>query len=367
MKQILSITLVTGALLATACGGVQPEIDETDAGIGEDAALAVDAAPVVEPNIVFLTASASSADLGGLAGADARCAAEAQSAGLPGTYVAWVSTVDIDARDRLEGASGWVRPDGLPVASSIDDLSLGRLLYPINMTAKGETTNGTVVWTGTNANGRVDESGQCGDWGDVGLRTNTTIGFTGSGPVQWTARGNVGCSRTGRLYCFGVDRQATLEPPVADGRVLFVSTATLSGASGVTAFDALCTSEAEDAGLAGSYRALVARLKVAATNRFDLDGEPWFRPDGVKLFDVAADMATSPLLAPIAVTATGAYTTGSVWTGSGSFGEASANDCIDWTDPGPSASTGTAEVLSFGAGGGLDVCSTQQHIYCGQE
>jgi len=72
-------------------------------------------------NFVFATSTSYPADFGGLAGADAICNQHAGDAGLPGTYVAWLSTTTVDARDRLAGARGFVRPDGLPFADTVDD------------------------------------------------------------------------------------------------------------------------------------------------------------------------------------------------------------------------------------------------------
>src|SRR5690606_988458 len=84
------------------CGG------PASGGGGDPDAGAADAA--LPTNIVFVTSTQHVAqDLGGLEGADRICADRAAAAGLPGTYVAWLSTRTVDARDRLAGARGWVR------------------------------------------------------------------------------------------------------------------------------------------------------------------------------------------------------------------------------------------------------------------
>ena len=73
-------------------------------------------------NIAFVTStSVQISTLGGHLGADALCAQRAEAGGLPSnTYVAWLSTSTVDAKTRLAGARGWVRPDGLPFADTLE-------------------------------------------------------------------------------------------------------------------------------------------------------------------------------------------------------------------------------------------------------
>src|SRR5690348_11017356 len=87
--------------ITSACGG------------GDDAP-GVDAAPG-GPNRAFVTRSVLPGNFGGIDVADGLCNTEASDAGLGGTFVAWLSTSAVDARDRLDGSRGWVRTDGLPV------------------------------------------------------------------------------------------------------------------------------------------------------------------------------------------------------------------------------------------------------------
>ena len=51
--------------------------------------------------------------LGGIEGGDSECQRLADNVGLPGTYMAWLSTGGINARDRV-GEGGWMRTDGRP-------------------------------------------------------------------------------------------------------------------------------------------------------------------------------------------------------------------------------------------------------------
>lgn len=356
MRSLLVLSLLFGCGRVTEIG---VDAGEADAGEPE-----LDAA--AGPNFAFVTVGPTSGDFGGLAGADALCKQQASDADLPGAYIAWLSTSSIDARNRIVRASGWVRPDGLPVAATVDDLVGGRMLYPIDIAADGTRQSGRAVWTGTATNGR-SRDGSCGDWSDDSSGT-TTVGLAGAGPVAWTQNGDAGCSRAGVIYCFGVDRAAEIEAPTAAGRTMFVSTGTLLGSAGVAAFDATCASEAAAAGLSGNYLALVGRPVLAASGRFDLGGMPWFRPDGVQIVSSAVALAESSTVAPIAVTAGGAYITARVWTGSSSFGEADTNHCDEWTDPAATATLGIAERTGRSASAGAtDGCSTQHPVYCAEE
>ena len=60
------------------------------------------------------------ANLGGLEGADAHCAALAEAAGVTGkTWAAYLSTTTVDARDRI-GSGPWVNADGVTVAEDVE-------------------------------------------------------------------------------------------------------------------------------------------------------------------------------------------------------------------------------------------------------
>lgn len=113
------------SLAFIACGGVEV-VPETDGGANRDAGQNLDAAPVAEPNIAFVTASAASADLGGLSGADDLGNAEAQSAGLRGGGCGLercLSRSDIDRLDARERALRSCAPDLVPTRwSAVDDI-----------------------------------------------------------------------------------------------------------------------------------------------------------------------------------------------------------------------------------------------------
>ncbi len=118
--------------LVAACGGVS-----AGDGDGSVDAGAVPDAQLVEPNIVFATSSTHDSAFGGGAVADSICALSASEAGLSGTYVAWLSGPTTTARDKIGGASGWVRVDGKPFVNTVDDLLAGRIFYPVSLNENG--------------------------------------------------------------------------------------------------------------------------------------------------------------------------------------------------------------------------------------
>ncbi len=287
-------------------------------------------------NYVFAT-STDYAPVGlTLAGADAECAARAAEAGLPGTYVAWLSTSTVDAVSRLGTARGWVRTDGLPFADSTSALTTANaVLYPPRLDEWGRNLSTSEVITGTGPDGRVKLGYTCDDW------TNTAaplllLGDATAGPRSWTNWGGTSCIGVwrGHLYCFGIDAVQPVTPGPVSGRRAFLS-GPISPGGGVAALDGACAAEAGAAGLGGTFKALVATGTASAASRFDLTRTPWVRLDGVAVVAATADVATKDLAAPIAVGSDGAYRMDPyVWSGAASpasLGEPGAT-CADWTD-----------------------------------
>ena len=101
--------------------------------------------PTPVAGVVFVTSTTHKGDLrkelpscdsgasDGLACADAICAARAASAGLIGTFAAWLSTSTVDAIDRIgSGTGGWHSTCGDVVATSKSDLSDGSIAHGIS-------------------------------------------------------------------------------------------------------------------------------------------------------------------------------------------------------------------------------------------
>jgi hypothetical protein len=326
-------------------------------------------------NYVFVTSEEYMADFGELTVADAHCDALAAQAGLAGTYVAWLSTSTVDARDRLpETSHGWARPDGLVFALSRRSLIAGEILYPPRLDETGADSEESypLVFTGTEADGTFYTGGRydhCADWTSTDTGRLFRSGTPSGGPLLWTAGGGADCGARARLYCFGTDNAVDHEHEPATGRLAFVSEAELVPGGGLDAADALCQSEAEASGFAGEFAALLATSSASAASRF-ADGEPWVRPDGAAIAARAASLLRGDQLAsPIAQQADGKYVSAlGVWTGASDVVTAPGIDthCNDWTSTAGDGNTGMA---AYTGQGYFDVgtapCSaTYLHVYC---
>ena len=162
---------------------------------------------------VFVTKGLYSPDFatdGGITAADDLCAKEANESTLASvkarTWVAWISTSSMPAKDRhVHGTGPYRRPRGTKIADDWDHLTgLGgkALAAPIAETADGrEMDVGAVpgVWTGTSRTG--DHDGQdCGGW------TMFDANFTGASghflkTTAWSKLYDSTCDDKKRLYC----------------------------------------------------------------------------------------------------------------------------------------------------------------------
>jgi len=359
----------------------------------------------VAANYAFVTSQKFPGNLGGLAGADAKCTAAATTAGLPGTYVAWLSDAVTDASTRLGTARGFVRVDGLPFADTVAntaaaDLVEGKVFYPLNVTENGTALASAAipkpaddfVFTGTLASGATSGS-SCVNWTAGTVATFGGGGSPFAGSVGWTNLGTTAaCNTTGRLYCFRKDRNlVTVKPAVrpAASRLAFVSQPFFMGANGIADADTQCAAEATAALLPGTYRAYLATTTAAAgaAARFDLAAAKggWYRIDDVPIFPSPAVLGTATVrpTGPLTQRADGSYIddVGGVvkleaWTGMNdkpnTVSTAVTNSCVDWTSP-LATDTGTFGLAPFTNGlftaqPVLGLCSdTQRYLYCLQQ
>ena len=176
----------------------------------------------------FITSSSpgKGGDLGGIAGADAHCAALAKAAGAPANRVwrAYLSTDKEHAKDRI-GAGPWFNAKGVQVASSVADLHSdnNKLSKENSLNEKGEVNNGRGdqpnrhdILTGSNLDGTA-ATATCSNWtngaqggggAQVGHHDRTG---GGQNPTSWnSAHATPGCSieelrkvgGEGFFYCF---------------------------------------------------------------------------------------------------------------------------------------------------------------------
>lgn len=178
------------------------------------------------------------ANLGGLAGADAHCAALAKAAGSPKTgWKAYLSTTapqgeaGVNARDRI-GKGPWQNVKGVVIANSVEELHAdsNNLTKDTALTEKGEVVNGRGdtpnehdILTGSDPMGMYSTAGgdtTCKNWtsdseGSAIVGHHDRIGLKDTRHMKsWnSSHGTVGCSQealnktggAGRFYCFATD------------------------------------------------------------------------------------------------------------------------------------------------------------------
>ena len=176
----------------------------------------------------FLTSAGpgNGAALGGLAGADAHCATLATSVGAGGkTWRAYLSTADVDARDRI-GDGPWHNARGVEIASSVANLhGDNNLTKETQLNEKGEVVNGRGdtpnrhdILTGSNSDGTASEA-TCSNWTSSASDGSARVGHHdrqggGDDATSWnSAHNSRGCGQAdlqgtggdGLFYCFAID------------------------------------------------------------------------------------------------------------------------------------------------------------------
>ena len=162
------------------------------------------------PKLVFVSSAAYTGNLGGLTGADAKCQALATAAGFPGTFKAWLSDTTNSPSTRFtHWPLGYVRVDGVMVASSWADLTDGSLTAPINRDEYNNEILYELVWTETDATGIMlvqncsTYSKTCNDFKSESLEDCAVTGSPSATNGGWTASEYPSmCYFNNRLYCF---------------------------------------------------------------------------------------------------------------------------------------------------------------------
>jgi len=159
---------------------------------------------VLPPRRVFLTGARRTGANGGTAGADALCAAEATTAKLDGTFIAWLSTPTQNAVDRLTKDAAFMNVGGGILWDSRAEIEAGSgPKVGITRDAFGkEVTGVSFVWTGTNANGKP-ATDNCNEWTTNVPQAMGSVGAFGSTGKEWTAdAASKDCGQTLPLVCF---------------------------------------------------------------------------------------------------------------------------------------------------------------------
>ena len=162
--------------------------------------------PVAPTKTVFVTSELYTGNLGGLAGADQKCNSLAATAGLSGTYMAWLSIGDYLALASpstrfTRSTVPYALVDGTVIADDWDDLVDGVLALPIYLTESATDLPNRGVWTGTSPSG-TPFSTRCGDWTQGDAFFTGRLGSTGTFRAGWTSSERASCGQGAHLYCF---------------------------------------------------------------------------------------------------------------------------------------------------------------------
>ena len=158
---------------------------------------------------VFVTSAKFTGNLGGLAGADDKCQAEADGPAsiVPsGTYLAWLSDGTDSPDTRFtKSAHPYMLLDGTKIAENYTDLTDGSILHAINIDRTGKSLPFVRFWTGTNSDGTtVGYQLTCDGWtADPLTKFHGMAGRTNLTSRIWSTRiARISCARIYRLVCF---------------------------------------------------------------------------------------------------------------------------------------------------------------------
>ena len=155
------------------------------------------------PRRAFVTSETYNGNLGGVAGADAKCQGLAQGAGLGGTWRAWLSDDSATPASRfMQTATEIHRLDGNPIANDWADLTDGTLLNALTITEKLGSVGASIVWTNTVGDGTMPGTEYCANWSSASGLEQGLSGSSGATDETWTNASLGPCNSKRRLYCF---------------------------------------------------------------------------------------------------------------------------------------------------------------------
>lgn len=166
----------------------------------------VDASCVPAGRVAFVTSLLFPGNLGDVENVNETCSSLASEAGLPGTYIAWISTEGLDPISGWPNGGPWRRTDGVEIAATSDTFFSGSLEAPLNLDENGLLVTpipvcggGAGVWTGTNSQGEATGI-DCESWSSP--PNLGTAGDALSTDGAWTADCDAPCDMMLPIYCF---------------------------------------------------------------------------------------------------------------------------------------------------------------------
>ncbi|GEM_PF-2127267 len=354
---------------------------------------------------VFATRTTYNGNLGGLAGADAKCQTSADARSLGGTWKAWLSDDATSATDRLNHHQGPHRLlNGTMIATTWGDLTDGTLKSGIDVDEFGRQIpqgpsgeSGVYAWSGSYYTGKSYLGGSpdastgtvenlqfkgrnCQNWssndGRFGGVAGSGIGtdFTWSGAkLDNSSVSSRNCADPASLYCFeqSVTEIETNAPRINYRRVFITSQNWHGDLGGVTGADAKCQAAAGSENLGGTWKAWISDSQTAATYRLGHSAVPYKLLSGTTVADNWADLTDgNRLISGINIDESGKKGGGSnIWTGTTLDGLYTGSSCNDWATPGVSIQGTVGNLGADSDGGGWTAftrssCNNASKLYC---
>ncbi|HSO39873.1 MAG TPA: hypothetical protein VLT33_45410 [Labilithrix sp.] len=156
--------------------------------------------------LVFVSSTELPGNLGGVAGADAKCQALADASTLARVkghaFRAWVSTAASSTSSRfVHGTRPYRRTDLGLVALNWNNLVAGVLPGGISLDENGANRSGG-AWTATTSKDALFSGSSCLDWTTSSFAEKGTTGNVGGNGNGWSSSSDVPCAQPARLYCF---------------------------------------------------------------------------------------------------------------------------------------------------------------------
>jgi hypothetical protein len=322
-------------------------------------------------NLAFATNAVIDGDIRGINSesgatiADADCTVFANAAGLPGTFVAYLSdTTGRSANQQLGASRAWILTDGTPFDDQIADLAAFGQRATFDVDEHGaRLPAGDPIWIGGSSNGSAMGAFDCQAFSSNSSSDNGYMWRTDELP-QSGVTVQPSCNQQAHLPCMqiGIAGELPAQPPV--GRYAFVSTAVWSVA-GVASADAQCAADAASQGLAGTFVAALATTTQSIADRAGGLGGPWRLPSGAI---TTLGPLTDPLRAPFEMPSGIAVL--QFWMGAATLTDvATGSNCSDWqsTSSTDAAAAGNPEYAGTQWATGSTFCDdTQIHLLCMQ-
>jgi hypothetical protein len=205
---------------STSTGTTPPPDASVPSDSGVDASRADGSADGGTTLSFFVTSTGSGAmggNLGGLAGADAKCQQLGQAVGAgTRTWRAYLSITGTNARDRI-GTGPWFNQKGKMIAANVTALHAADLATADIVDETGALIPGAQhdLVTGSNAQGMAESNANCNGWTSNQANQSAYVGHTDSSTSanandKWNAAHTVACTQqamtsangAGRIACF---------------------------------------------------------------------------------------------------------------------------------------------------------------------